>query len=75
MVGGTPLDLSAEYTMAVCDFVVNGGDGFSMFREADVLSDTMKADNMAVRDYIETSLSGVILDMYRAPLGRINIIG
>ena len=75
MVGGKPLDLSAEYTMAVCDFVLNGGDGFSMFREADVLSDTMKVDNMAVRDYIVTSLGGVIPDMYRAPLGRINIIG
>lgn len=73
-VDGKDLDLSAEYTFTTSDFVVNGGDGFTTFHEADFVNDTMKADNIVVKEYIETVLGGVIPDIYREPLGRINII-
>jgi len=73
-VDGKDLDLSAEYTLTTSDYVVNGGDGFTTFHEADFVNDTMKADNIVVKEYIETVLGGVIPDIYREPLGRINII-
>lgn len=73
-VGGKDLDLSAEYTLTTSDFVVNGGDGFTTFQEADFVNDTMKADNIVVKEYIETVLGGVIPDLYREPLGRITVI-
>ena len=73
-VGGKDLDLSAEYTLTTSDYVVNGGDGFSTFQEADFVNDTMKVDNIVVKDYIVNVLGGVIPDLYREPLGRINVI-
>lgn len=73
-VGGKDLDLSAEYTLTTSDYIVNGGDGFSTFHEADFVNDTMKADNIVVKEYIENELGGVIPDIYREPLGRINVI-
>jgi 2',3'-cyclic-nucleotide 2'-phosphodiesterase (5'-nucleotidase family) len=36
-VGGQPLDLQATYTVATNDFMLNGGDGYAMFRDAEVL--------------------------------------
>ncbi len=36
-VGGRPLDPQATYTVATNDFMLNGGDGYAMFRDAEVL--------------------------------------
>jgi 2',3'-cyclic-nucleotide 2'-phosphodiesterase/3'-nucleotidase len=36
-VGGQPLDLDREYTLATNDFVASGGDGYTMLQAADVL--------------------------------------
>lgn len=36
-VGGRPLDPAATYTVATNDFVRDGGDGYTMVRDADVL--------------------------------------
>lgn len=73
-VGGKDLDLSAEYTLTTSEYVINGGDGFTTFHEADFVNDTMKVDNMVVKEYIENELGGVIPDRYRNPLGRMRII-
>lgn len=57
LVGGQPIDLEANYTIALPNFTANGGDGFSMFESAprlldegagpidvNVLIDTIKKD-------------------------------
>ena len=38
-VGGKPLDKKAKYTLATVDYVSNGGDGYTMFKNAKVLLD------------------------------------
>jgi 2',3'-cyclic-nucleotide 2'-phosphodiesterase (5'-nucleotidase family) len=41
-VGGQPLDPRANYTMATFDFILGGGDGYTMLKEGKVL---VKAEN------------------------------
>ena len=36
-VGGKPLDLKANYTVATNDYMLGGGDGYTMFKDAKVL--------------------------------------
>jgi len=38
MVGGEPLDLAQEYTIAMPRYLQGGGDGFEMFREAEIVA-------------------------------------
>ncbi|WP_052702818.1 5'-nucleotidase C-terminal domain-containing protein [Paenibacillus beijingensis] len=38
-VGGKPIDPDKTYTLATVDFIANGGDGYEMFKDANVLLD------------------------------------
>ena len=71
MVGQEPLDQKAEYTLTGTSFLLNGGDGYAMFKEADILSMTMLPDNEVVIKYLEEYLDGVIPEDYREAQGRI----
>lgn len=71
MIGEEPLDVKKEYTMAGTGYLLNGGDGYTMFKEADILSMTMLSDNEVLIRYIEEKLNGVIPDLYARPQGRI----
>ena len=73
MVGQEPLDQKAEYTLTGTSFLLNGGDGYAMFKEADILSMTTLPDNEVVIKYLEEYLDGVILEDYREAQGRILI--
>jgi len=70
-VDGMPLDPDAEYTLSASSFVIEGGDGYTMFEDAELLSRTMLVDNEAVMQYIEEDLGGVIPENYQYPQGRI----
>ena len=52
---------------------IEGGDGFTMFKDAELLSRTMLVDNEAVMQYIEENLGGVIPESYLHPQGRMII--
>ena len=39
MIGGKAVDPAATYTLATNDYMLNGGDGYFMFKSADVLRD------------------------------------
>ena len=71
MIGEEPLDPKAEYTVTSSSFTMSGGDGYSMFKEADILSMTGLPDNELLVKYIEEDLSGVIPEDYRQAQGRI----
>jgi 2',3'-cyclic-nucleotide 2'-phosphodiesterase (5'-nucleotidase family) len=43
-VNGAPLDLDKTYTVALPDYVMNGGDGYSMFPGQKVLVDAQSGD-------------------------------
>ena len=73
MGGGEPLDLEAEYTVAMTRYILDGGDGFTMFKEADLINNTMTPDNEMLIYYIENTLGGNIPDDYRTVQGRIHM--
>jgi 2',3'-cyclic-nucleotide 2'-phosphodiesterase (5'-nucleotidase family) len=73
MIGQEPLDPKAEYTLTGTSFLLNGGDGYTMFKEADILTVTMLPDNEVVIKYIEEYLDGIIPEDYRGAQGRILI--
>jgi len=73
MIGQEPLDPKAEYTVTGTSFLLNGGDGYTMFKEADILTVTMLPDNEVVIKYIEEYLDGIIPEDYRGAQGRILI--
>jgi len=65
------LDPKAEYTLATNMFLLTGGDGYTMFKEADILETMPLSDNEMLMKYIEENLGGVIPEIYGEPLGRI----
>lgn len=58
-VNGQPLELSRTYTVALPDYVMNGGDGYSMFVGQKVLIDAQSGDLVveALEKYVATKRS------------------
>ena len=71
-IGGAPLDLNGEYTLATNMYVFTGGDGYTMFKEADMLMTLPLSDNEVVMKYISENLHGAIPERYAQPQGRIH---
>ena len=70
-IGEETLDPEKEYTLTGTSYVLNGGDGYSMFRDASILTMTMLPDNEVVMKYLEENLNGVIPDTYQEASGRL----
>jgi hypothetical protein len=54
--------------------LIDGEDGFGMFRGCKVLQDRVKLDNLVLIDYIAENLGGVISDDYENPFGQGRIV-
>ncbi len=70
-IDGRDLDPDSEYTLAATKFIFTGGDGYTMFKEGDILESIPLSDSELFTKYIEENLSGVIPEEYAKPLGRI----
>ena len=68
---GKEVDPDMSYTLSITQYMLNGGDGYTMFTDARILSDTMLADNGLLVKFIEEDLKGVIPEKYAKPQGRI----
>ena len=55
-VGGSPVDLTATYSLAINDYLAGGGDGYAMLRDKPRIVDENAAVLMTVQlfDYIES---------------------
>ena len=74
-VGGAPIDPDGTYTLAGNNFMlIDAGDGFSMFRGAPVLQESVKLDNQALIDYITETLGGTVGAEYADPYGQGRIV-
>ena len=74
-VGGEPIDPDKTYTLAGNDFMfLENGDGYTMFADAELLTDTMLVDNEMLIKYVEENLEGTIPEKYAYPDGRITWI-
>jgi 5'-nucleotidase len=56
MVNGAPLDLNRTYTLALPDFVLEGGDGYGMFKDSRVLID--KQSGTAIVSAVADAIRG-----------------
>ena len=75
LVGEKPLDPEALYTLAGVDYwLLENGDGYTMFDGAPLLQDRVKLDNQVLIDYITETLGGVIGEMYEDPYGQGRIV-
>ncbi len=78
MIGGEPLDPARTYTLAGTDYtLLDNGDGFTAFNDAELLLDRVKLDSQLLIDYILEDLGGEIGEEYADPYGqgRISFIG
>ncbi len=75
MVGDEPLDPEKTYRLAGTNYILlDQGDGYNMFGDADVLEIEMALDNQALLNYIVDVLGGVIGEEYADPYGQGRII-
>ena len=72
-VGGVDLDLNKDYTVACHDYMLmNGGDGFTMFKGSEVLKDRVMPDVDAFVEYLKAEGTSNYSNL--AGEGRITII-
>ena len=72
-----PIDPEKEYTLASHNYKLkSGGDGYTMFKEDELLEDEVMIDNQVLINYIIDKLGGVVGAEYSNPYGegRITII-
>ena len=75
MVGSEPLDPAKVYTLASHDYqLLNNGDGYTMYKGAKVLQESVKLDNQVLIDYITQTLGGVVGEGYDQPYGQGRIV-
>jgi len=71
-VNGIALDVKKYYTLSTNSFIINGGDGYSMFeKHKDVLKTSVGVDNEVLLKYIETYLAGTVPEQYAFTQDRI----
>ena len=70
-VNGEPLDLDGTYTLASHNYMLkSGGDGFVMFKDDELLQDSVMIDNAVLINYIVDELGGVVGEAYADPYGQ-----
>lgn len=70
-VNGKKLKLLKTYIIASNSFILNGGDGYSMFTDFEVLKTSSGVDNEVALRYIQEYLGGEIPIKYNTTEGRI----
>ena len=74
-INGEPLDPEKDYTVAMVNYLQEGGDGFSMMKDAEILRYTQKVESDIIAEYIEQNLGGVVPEKYNVVENRIKLTG
>ena len=72
-VNGKDVDVNKNYTISSHSFILDGGDGYSMFTSCPIIKTAVGSDNEVFMNYIIEDLKGVIPSKYKQPEGRIKI--
>ncbi len=70
-IGGRDPDPDSEHTLTANMFIFTGGDGYTMFKEADIPGLISLSENELLIKFIDEDPGGVIPEDYAKPLGRI----
>lgn len=74
-INGEDVILDKVYTLASHDYMLkNGGDGYNMFMDNNLLLDSIMLDNQVLISYIMESLGGVVGDKYTDLYGEGRIV-
>ena len=71
-INGEDLDPNKNYSVAMSDFIGNGGDGYKMFAEYEVSQEGLLTDTDSLSYFIKNDLNGKIPSEYKDLQGRIN---
>jgi len=70
-VDGAPIDPAQTYTVACQNYtLLQGGDGYTMFANDDIVVQPVILDNQILISYITDNLSGVVGGQYANPYGQ-----
>ena len=69
-VGDEEIDPDAEYKLVTNDYILVEGDGFTMFRDEDVLQESDAADSEVLLEYLSDTLGGFVGEEYADPYGQ-----
>ena len=72
-INGKPLNLAEKYNLSASEYILSGGDGYSMFANFPVVNESVFADSDALGHYIKNNLKGEIPSKYQKLQNRINI--
>ena len=70
---GKPLNLSQKYHLSASEFILDGGDGYTMFKEFPTVNESVFSDSDVLGYYIKNELGGKIPSKYQELQNRINI--
>ena len=72
-INGKALNPTEKYNLSASEFILNGGDGFTMFANYPVVNESVFADSDALGYHIKYNLGGEIPSKYQELQDRINI--
>ena len=72
-INGKALNPTEKYNLSASEFILNGGDGFTMFANYPVVNESVFADSDALGYHIKYNLGGEIPSKYQELQNRINI--
>ena len=72
-INGIDLDPSKYYNLSSSEYVLSGGDGYSMFSTFKTINESIFADSDALQYYIKNDLDGLVPEKYKKVDERINI--
>ena len=70
-INGEKIDLKKKYTISSGAFLLNGGDGYSMFMNCETVRTSIGIENEVLLEYIKNNLKGNIPIKYKATEGRL----
>ena len=72
-INGKALNPTEKYNLSASEYILNGGDGFTMFANYPVVNESVFADSDALGYHIKNNLGGEIPSKYQELQDRINI--
>lgn len=70
-VGDEPIDPKKTYKLGGINYtILNNGDGFTTFKDAEIIDKDVKLDNQLLIDFIVDDLGGTIGEEYADPYGQ-----
>ena len=70
-INGEDLDVNKKYSIASSSFILDGGDGYSMFTNCEIIKTAFGVDNEVLMKYIKDDLNGTVPYKYQKAEGRI----